>query len=254
MIVKEFNFGEAFVRVYPSRKLLGEQAACDAAFQIKRLLQTRGELNIMFAAAPSQNEILDYLVENSEIDWQRINAFHMDEYTGIQPDHPAGFVKYLNEHLFKKASFKSVNCINCAANADEEAKRYADILSHVHIDLCILGIGENGHIAFNDPGVADFQDPSLVKVVRLDDICRQQQVNDGCFESLKQVPENAVTVTVPELLSAEYLFCVVPSKTKANAVKRMLTEPVSVNCPASILSTHRNVIIYLDVDSAKYIL
>ena len=175
----------------------------------------------------------------------------MDEYVGLSADAPQGFGNFLKAHIFGLAPFKSVNYIDCTATDPEaECRRYSKLLNDNLTDIVVMGIGENGHIAFNDPGVADFNDKETVKVVELDDVCRQQQVNDGCFKALSDVPTHALTLTVPTLVRAPYLFCIVPAPTKAKAVKETLTGKIDEHCPASILRTQDNAILYLDADSS----
>jgi glucosamine-6-phosphate deaminase len=196
--------------------------------------------------------VLANLANDKEIPWGRVNAFHMDEYIGLDKDAPQGFGNFLRRAIFGIAPFKSVNYIDIsAADADKEAERYAELLKANPVDIVVLGIGENGHIAFNDPPFADFNDPKLVKSVKLDEVCRNQQVNDGCFEKLSDVPTHALTLTVPTLVSAPYLFCIVPAKTKAWAVKETLSGTVDEHCPASVLRTHDSAVLYLDPDSSS---
>jgi len=246
-----FSKDKLQVRVFSSRYEMGKNAAVDIAAKIKTLLQSKPIINMVFAAAPSQQECLRYLVADRSIDWTRINAFHMDEYIGLPNGSPQSFGNFLKEHIFAKVPFRSVNYIN-GINPDynQECERYEKLLRNNPVDIVCLGIGENGHIAFNDPPVADFNDPKIIKVVELDLVCRQQQVNDKCFDTLNQVPTHAFTLTIPTLLGADYLFCVVPATNKAEAVYRTLNEEVSVQCPATILRTKDNVIMYLDDESS----
>ncbi|MEC0368418.1 glucosamine-6-phosphate deaminase [Paenibacillus chibensis] len=237
------------VRQYAGRDDLGRAAALDAAEAIRLKLKAQEAVRVVFAAAPSQNEFLDHLAEAEGIDWKRVTVFHMDEYIGLEPDAPQRFSHFLMTRLFQRVQPGAVHLIDPAAEAGEECRRYAALLEEAPLDLVCLGIGENGHIAFNDPPVADFQDPSTVKSVVLDEACRQQQVNDGCFGRLDQVPREALTLTVPALLSAERLLCMVPGTAKRNAVRDALEGPVSTACPASILRTHANSVLYLDRDS-----
>ena len=170
---------------------------------------------MIFAAAPSQNDFLEALIDDKTIEWERINAFHMDEYIGLGPDDPQGFGNFLKERIFDKVPFKSIFYINGQSdNLQEECERYAELLDSYPVDIVCLGIGENGHIAFNDPHVAHFNDSERVKIVSLDEKCRVQQVHDGCFSTLDRVPMSAFTLTIPALIAAEYMFCMVPSKTK----------------------------------------
>ena len=239
------------VRAYENRTLMGEAAAADISAKIKELLAEKDEINMIFAAAPSQNDVLKALVDDKSIEWNRINAYHMDEYIGLSKDAPQGFGNFLREHIFGLVPFKSVNYIDCEAKCPEcEAKRYGELLRANPTDIVVMGIGANGHIAFNDPGVADFNDSETVKVVALDDICRQQQVNDGCFATIDDVPTHALTLTVPTLIAAPHLFCIVPVKTKANAVRETVHGEIDEHCPASILRTRDGAVLYLDNESS----
>lgn len=240
------------VRISENRQLMGTQAASEAAVYLKRLLKEKEVVNLIFAAAPSQNEFLDALSKTEGIEWKRVNAFHMDEYIGLEKKAPQGFGNFLREHIFSKVPFKNVFYLNGQIEPPQEACReYANLLQSYPADIVFMGIGENGHIAFNDPHVADFQDPYLVKVVDLDEKCRQQQVHDGCFTSIDKVPTHALTLTIPALYRADYLFCMVPGKTKAWAVNETLAGSVSPDCPASILRNHPHTILYIDNDSAS---
>ncbi len=253
-MVREYIVDKLKVMVFASRTELGQRAGGDAADCIRKMLDKKNEINIMFAAAPSQNETLAALCQESRIDWKRINAYHMDEYVGLPTDHPAGFGNYLNRTIFDSLPFRSVNLIQ--GNADDpqgEALRYAGLLKDNPIDICLLGVGENGHLAFNDPPEADFYDPQLTRVVRLEQRCRQQQVHDGCFETMNDVPEYAVTVTIPGLMAAGFLFGSVPGSSKAEAVRDMLKGPVTPDCPAGILTVHEHAALYLDLESACYL-
>jgi glucosamine-6-phosphate deaminase len=238
------------VNRYDSRTEMGEAAARDIKAQILALLETKETINMIFAAAPSQNEVLAALAYDREIPWERVNAFHMDEYIGLPADAPQGFGNFLKAHIFGLAPFRSVNYIDISAEDPEaECARYAAILEKYPTDIVVMGIGENGHIAFNDPPVADFKDTKAVKPVPLDEICRNQQVNDGCFATIDDVPKYAITLTVPTLFAGTYLFCIVPAKTKANAVEATLCGEIGEACPATVLRLHKNAVLYLDPDS-----
>tara|TARA_R110002124_G_scaffold2953_1_gene20237 strand:- start:441 stop:1208 length:768 start_codon:yes stop_codon:yes gene_type:complete len=213
---------------------------------IVRLLQTKKEVRIIFAAAPSQNSMLNYLTNSKLIDWSKIVAFHMDEYIGLKENAPELFSTYLENHLFSKVTVKQKNTINVHNGIAEELERYEKLLSEEKIDIVCLGIGENGHIAFNDPPVADFNDPKVIKVVELDEACRTQQVNDACFDTFDDVPEKAITLTIPTLMNADHLFCVVLGTKKSEAVKNTLSGVISTACPASILTTHPDCRFYFD--------
>ena len=242
------------VNAYETRAEMGASAAADIKAKILALLQTKETINMIFAAAPSQNEVLASLALDREIPWERVNAFHMDEYIRLSADAPQGFGNFLKEHIFGLAPFKSVNYIDISAkDPEKECERYAAILAEYPTDIVVMGIGENGHIAFNDPPVADFADPKAVKPVLLDEICRNQQVNDGCFATIDDVPKYAITLTVPTLFAGDYLFCIVPAATKANAVKATLCGEIGETCPATVLRRHQNAILYLDGDSSALV-
>ncbi len=240
------------VVIAPTRTLMGSAAAHHLEQCIREVLKTKETANIIFAAAPSQNEFLESLTQSGNIDWSRLVGLHMDEYFSLPPGARQLFGVYLAEHLFSKVPFRKVYYLDGqATNIAAECRRYSDILKDHPVDIVCMGIGENGHIAFNDPAVADFSDPELVKVAVLDEICRQQQVNDGCFQTLSEVPVQALTLTIPALMSAKFLIVVVPSRRKANAVFRALTGPVTTEVPASILQTHDQVEVFLDTESAS---
>lgn len=245
-----FKKDNLYVRISDTRSDMGICAAFEAVRSIEQVLKQKPMCNIIFAAAPSQNEFLAALVQ-ADIDWSRVNALHMDEYIGLPKDAPQGFANFLRNAIFDRVPFASVHCID-STNQDVEAEcaRYTDILKKYPPDLVFMGIGENGHIAFNDPPVADFQDTAAIKPVVLDEICRNQQVNDGCFACLELVPKTALTLTVPTLFSASKLICVVPAPTKADAVYNTLNGDISEKCPASILRRHPNAVLFLDSDSA----
>ncbi len=249
--MRQFQQDKLTVKVFENRTLMGEDAARDIKAAICRLLQEKDEIYMVFAAAPSQSDVLKSLVEDKNIEWNRVNAFHMDEYVGLPADAPQGFGNFLKRHIFGLIPLKSVNYIDCTTtNPEEECVRYGKLLNEHKPDIVVMGIGENGHIAFNDPPVADFNDPKAVKVVDLDPVCIQQQVNDGCFARVEDVPTRAMTITVPTLVAPENLFCIVPAPTKAQAVKKMLTGEINESCPASILRTRENAVMYLDADSS----
>lgn len=254
-IIKEMTVDKLKVKVYSSREEMGKGSAVDAGSKIKELLNEKDEINMLFAAAPSQSDFIAALLADKDIDWTRINAFHMDEYIGLSDDAPQRFGNFLKEHIFSKVPFKSIHYINGSAEDPEaECERYANLLKENPIDIACMGIGENGHIAFNDPHVAFFDDEKWVKIVDLDMQCRTQQVNDGCFAKIDDVPTHAITLTIPALMAAEYAYCIVPAPTKANAVRDTVEGPITEDCPATILRRHDRAILYTDPDSAKYII
>ena len=245
--MKQWNVDHLQVKQYANRATMGATAAQEAAQTLNRLLSRHGHINVMFAAAPSQLEVLAGLVA-APVDWSRVNAFHMDNYIGLPLDAPAQFSSFLTRHLFSRLPFGQVFLMG---NTPEDAPRYAALLAKHPLDVCFMGVGENGHLAFNDPAMADFADPFAVKQVELDEVCRNQQVRDGCFATLADVPLHALTATIPTLMSAAEVFCVVPALPKADAVRRMLTGAVEEACPASVLRRHVSARLYLDADSAS---
>lgn len=249
-LIKKFD--KLNFQKYTSSADMGYAAAGQVAEKIHELLQFQDEINIIFAAAPSQNEFLNALKANKTIPWGKINGYHMDEYIGLPAEAQQAFGCFLRIRLFEKVPFKSINLINGKAeDIEAECLRYGDLLDKNSPDIVCMGIGENGHIAFNDPHVALFHDPQSVKVVDLDLKCRQQQVNDGCFPTLEEVPEYAITLTVPALMAGKNIFCMVPGGTKARAVYTSLHGAVEESCPASILRTHNHACLYVDQDSAS---
>ncbi|MBB4034930.1 glucosamine-6-phosphate deaminase [Dysgonomonas hofstadii] len=238
------------VKIYTTTKEMSVNAARDVSDQIKELLKEKEYINMIFAAAPSQSEFLKELTSHKEIDWSRINAFHLDEYINLSEDAPQRFGNFLKKEIFGLLPFRKIYYLDGNKPIDEECKRYADLLKKYPPNIVCLGIGENGHIAFNDPHVARFDDEEMVKVVVLDEMCRQQQVNDKCFDKLDDVPTEALTLTIPTLLLAQYLFCIVPFRTKAQAVFNTINGKISEVCPASALRTKDNAVLYLDRDSS----
>jgi glucosamine-6-phosphate deaminase len=236
-------------RVYPDREALGAAAARDIGGALVRRLAGQPGVRVIFASAPSQEATLRHLAGHPGVDWARVTAFHMDEYLGLPPDAPQRFGTWLRGALLDRVPVGTVHLIDPGADPREAVDRYSALLAAAPIDLVCLGIGVNGHIAFNDPP-ADFADPALVKVVSLDLASRVQQVDDGCFAALDQVPARAVTLTIPALLSAAELFCMVPGARKKRAVTDALHGPVTGLVPASALRTHPRCSIYLDKESA----
>lgn len=249
--IKELTANELKVKIYETRLEMGSSAAEDVAKKLKELLIEKEQVNMIFAAAPSQNEFLEALAQQEGVDWQRVNAFHMDEYIALPGDAPQSFGQFLKERIFDKVSFAEVHYLNGNANdLDEECRRYSKLLQQYPPDIVCMGIGENTHIAFNDPHLADFNDPLLVKIVDLDKVSRQQQVNDGCFAHIDDVPVSAITLTVSALLQADTIYCIVPGEKKAEAVYHTLNSEVTERYPSTILRRHSNATLYLEKDSA----
>lgn len=253
-MIIESTIDKLSVRVAENRANMGTDAARMVGDRLRKRLAEQSELNMIFAAAPSQNEFLAALVNEPGIDWHRVNAFHMDEYIGLSPEAPQRFGNFLKERIFDRVPFKSVHYLDGnAANSEAECRRYSDLLTQYPVDIVCMGIGENCHIAFNDPHVADFNDPDLVKVVDLDDACRQQQVNDGCFETIDDVPTHALTLTIPALMRGKRIYCMVPGKNKAPAVSHTLRDAVSEQYPSTILREQAQAILFIDSDSAAQV-
>ncbi len=237
------------VHVANTRSAMGAHAAADIGSEIRRCLANQSGVRMVFAAAPSQSEMLAALCEEKDIDWRRVTAFHMDEYLGLLADAPQRFGHWLRRAIFDRLPFAAAHLIEPGDNPVQAACAYAEKLNAAPIDIVCCGIGCNGHLAFNDPP-ADFDDQLTVKVVELDAQCRQQQVDDACFATLSAVPMRALTITVPGLLAAHSLFCTVPGTLKKDAVRRTLLGPIDPMCPATALRRHRRCTLYLDADSA----
>jgi glucosamine-6-phosphate deaminase len=245
-------FGHARVIVLSDVAAMARAAADRAAEIMRAAVRERGVAHVMFATGNSQLAFVETLVARAaDVPWADTIVFHMDEYVGIGPDHPAGVQNWIRERIVEPTSPRAAYYVDGQGEAGTSCARYADLLAQHPLDLCCLGIGENGHLAFNDPGVADFSDPLDVKVVELDAACRQQQVNEGHFPDLASVPSHAITVTIPALLRAAAVIAVVPEARKAEPVRAALTGPLSVRCPASALRTIPYATIYLEPESAR---
>jgi len=239
--MKSFKVDRLEVRVFDSRGALGRATAEAVCVAISAVLARKEVANVMFAAASSQNEFLAALV-GMPVDWSRVNGFHMDEYIGLDVDAPQRFGNFLRERLFSKVPFREVSYLG-------SCEQYAALLAARPTDIVVMGIGENTHLAFNDPHAALFDDPELVKVVELDEDCRAQQVHDGCFMALEDVPRQAMTVTIPALMRPEYVFAVVPGKNKAEAVAHTLGDDISQRYPSTVLRRHPRAVLFLDDES-----
>lgn len=251
-MIKELEVDTLQIRLAENRPQLGADAARMVSETLQSWLAQQDEINVIFAAAPSQNEFLAALTQEPGIDWSRVNAFHMDEYIGLSPEAPQRFGNFLKDRIFDQVPFKSVHYLDGSApDVEAECRRYSDLLAQHPVDLVCMGIGENCHIAFNDPHVADFNDPKWVKVVDLDEQCRTQQVNDGCFATIDAVPTHALTLTIPALMRGRHLYCMVPGINKAPAVYHTLNEPVSEQYPSTILRQQAHAVLYIDRDSAS---
>ena len=256
--IREYTVDRLRVRVFEDRSALGRAAAAFVARTLGERTREGREARVVFAAAPSQDEFLARLIAAEGIDWSRVRAFHMDEYFGLGPDHPGAFRRYLREHLFRLVELSEDRLHLIPGERTEEPMavclEYDRLANARPPDLVCAGIGENGHLAFNDPPVADFLDPVGVKVVRLDGFCREQQVRDGGFAAIDDVPTHAYTLTIPAMMAAATISVVVPGPHKAEAVRATLEGPILERCPASILRRHPDSTLFLDRDSARMIL
>ena len=242
----------ATVAVHPDVEAMARASADEARDVMRAAADARGVVHAMFATGNSQLDFVRALVEETDgVPWSDTVVFHMDEYVGVGPDHPAGFQRWIRERLVDPARPKAAYYVEGLGDAQAECARYTDLLRGHPLDLCCLGIGENGHLAFNDPPVADFDDPLDVKVVELDAGCRRQQVNEGHFPDVDAVPTRAITVTIPALLRAGRVLAIVPEARKAEPVRDALMGPVSTRCPASALRTITHATIHLDSGSAS---
>lgn len=253
--ILETMFDNLKTSVYPTNRGLGISAAKEAIIIIRDAVNKNGEANVILATGNSQLSFLRAL-RTMSLEWSKVNFFHMDEYVGLDPAHPASFPLFLKRHFLdyiRPKTFFPIPPSN-QNNAEKICNDYAGLLARYPADLCVLGIGENGHLAFNDPPYADFADPRRVKIVRLDGASRRQQVGEGHFKHIDEVPTHAITLTIPALLSAKRILALVPETRKAEAIRRSLMEPVSEACPGSILRRVPHAHLYLDVFSATKIL
>jgi glucosamine-6-phosphate deaminase len=237
------------LKVFEEKASLARVAAAQAATAIQRAAADRGCARVVAASAMSQFEFLGALTSTPDIDWKQIELFHLDEYIGLPMTHPASFCKFLQEHLISKTGITMLHLLNGAEDPAEVIRQANKAISAAPIDVAFVGIGENGHLAFNDPP-ADFETEEPYLVVNLDEACRRQQVGEGWFADLSQVPKQAISMSVQQVLKAREILAVVPDKRKAEAIKACFDGPISPLAPASILRTHPNATIYLDLQSA----
>jgi len=251
--IRTMNADHLEVRIYETRAEMGVAAARHAADWIREVAGRKDEINIIFASAPSQNEFLKNL-SGTPLPWERVNAFHMDEYIGLAAGAPQGFANFLRRSIFEKVPFKAAYCIDSGAEPTTECGRYADLLTRYPADIIFMGIGENAHVAFCDPGVAFLNDPEIVKIVELDAACRNQQVNDGCFPTLADVPTHAFTITVPVMLRVPHMMLVAPTALKANAIRSVVRGPIDEMVPASLVRLHaerEDAVLFTDANGAS---
>jgi glucosamine-6-phosphate deaminase len=250
-LVRSLRVGNLNVEVYRGTEAMARAAAEAAAERLRALADQNETIAVIFASAASQAATLEVLTSIPGLPWDKVVGFHMDEYAGLSGQHPGSFRHYLRARLTDKVKMRHFYGIDGnTRNSDETCRKYADLLRQYNPQLCLLGIGENGHLAFNDPAEANFHDPSDIKIVSLDEECRQQQVNENWFESLAVVPSRAITLTIPTLMRVPHLIASVPGERKARIVCRTITEEISTHCPATILKTHPDTTVYLDPASA----
>src|SRR6266550_4184970 len=251
-LIDSFRADQLNVYVYESRPKMGAAAAAVVAGEIRGLIETRNKAVGIFASAPSQNEFLAALVEAPNIDWSRVVGFHLDEYLGMDDRAPQSFRRFLIDRLVAKVALSEFHGLRGdAEDGRAESERYSELLAANPPDFAVLGIGENGHLAFIDPPFCDFNDPQQVKVVELDEVCRTQQVNDGAFASIEDVPRHALSLTIPTIMARPRLFAIVPGPAKRNAIRDTIEGPVATTCPASILRRHPDAHLFIDRDSAS---
>lgn len=249
--VQHYQVEKLKIEVHPTGEAAAAAAARSAASSLTQLAKSNDTFAVIFATGASQLDTLLDLTETPDLPWAQVRGFHMDEYVGLSPDHPASFRRYLRDNLTQKVKMKEFFEIDgTAPDLAQACKDYAERLRGANPQLCLLGIGENGHLAFNDPGVADFNDPLDVKIVHLDSVCRLQQAAEGWFGSFEEVPERAMTLTIPALFRVPKLIASVPGPRKAAIVRRALEAPITTDCPATLLRTHPDATVYLDRESA----
>jgi glucosamine-6-phosphate deaminase len=236
--------------IYPSKATLGAAAAADAAETIRAAVSASGRARIIAATGASQFEFLSALVSIPDVPWEHVEMFHLDEYIGLSSDHPASFRKYLRERLIEPARVGTVHLLDAEHDPRDVCARVGALISAAPVDIAFVGIGENGHLAFNDPP-ADFDTREPYLIVTLDEACRRQQVGEGWFPEVESVPPRAISMSCRQILAARRILCIVPDARKAHAVRAAVEGPVTPHVPASILQTHDDVTLYLDEASAS---
>ena len=251
---REFTVDRLRVMVAPDRTRCGQVAATHVATEMRRVLAKQPHVSIAFGAAPSQNEFFAVLAKSDGVDWTRVIAFQLDEYLGVGADDPRRLRNYMQRHFYRFNSPGQIFSLAAdTAHPGEECRRYAKLLQQYPLDIACLGIGESGHLAYNDPHVARFDDPEMVKLIEIDEVSRLQQVHDGTVSDFQSAICKAYTLTLPTLMRAPCVSCVAPGKIKAAAVAKTLSEPVSERWPATILRKHPNAVLFLDADSATQV-
>ena len=243
---KSFYKDKLRVEIFGEKENMGRDSADFVYEKLNQAINEKGSANLILGTGASQYPLHESLLEK-DLDWTKINLFHLDEYIGLSEQHPASFRKFLKERIADKVNPKNVFYIHGDANdIDAEIRRYEKLLKDHPVDVACIGIGENGHIAFNDPGTADFNDPQYLKVVKMDEACRKQQVGEGWFPTIHDVPDKAVTLTITAIMGCKALCCTVPDERKSEAVYNTLSGGITPDCPASILREHDNAVLFLD--------
>jgi glucosamine-6-phosphate deaminase len=250
-LLKEYTVDKLNINIYATSTSMGRSAASFVAGRLKTIIARKDKAHLLLATGASQFSFLQAL-QQIDLNWAKITTFHLDEYIGISPNHPASFRKYLHERIIDRVQPAGAYFLQGGAkDLQREIKRYERLLQSYPIDVACVGIGENGHLAFNDPSMADFDDPNLVNIVELDDRSRQQQVDEGWFDSLEDVPNRALSLSIPAIMGSNVISCVVPDRRKAESVYNTLHQQIAPNCPASILRTHPDATLFLDRQSAS---
>lgn len=249
--IASLTAGKMKLRIYPSKRAAGEAAALAVAEEMRRLAALHDQFGVIFATGAAQFDTLDFLTSTPALPWKKVRGFHLDEYVGLDENHPASFRNFLRQRLTQRVDMGAFFEMDGTATDLEAVCR--DYMKELHVaepQLCLLGIGENGHLAFNEPAEADFHDPLEMKVVTLDLMCRQQQAAEGWFPSWEQAPERALTLTIPTVFRVPKLIASVPGPRKAKVIRATVHDPISTACPSTLLRTHPDVTVYLDTDSA----
>jgi glucosamine-6-phosphate deaminase len=248
--VQSFRIDQLHVRIFIDKAEMGDASADFVTSHLLEAIKKNGHANMILATGTSQYPFLEAL-NKKHVDWQKITVFHLDEYLGISDQHPASFRKYLKERILDIVCPHKIYFLNGdAADIEAELRNYETLLKSHSVDIACIGIGENGHIAFNDPPVADFNDPHLVRVVQLDDACRRQQLGEGWFPTFDDVPGEALSLTIPAIMNSRTISCVVPDERKSTAVFNTLYGEISTSCPSSVLRRHKDAVLFLDKAAA----
>ncbi len=238
------------VQILPTKQEMATAAANHAINSLRELLITQGTVRLLAATGASQLEFLERLTADKSLDWTRVELFHLDEYVGVAPDHPASFARYIKERIIDRTGIERYHLLDGTRDPQQMVAEMGREINRAPIDLAFVGIGENGHLAFNDPP-ADFDTEDAYLIVELDEACRKQQVGEGWFASVEDVPKRAISISIPQILKAKEILCIVPDQRKAEAVQKCLQGPMSPDAPASALRAHPNTMIFLDADSAS---